>query len=146
MRFILQASHCTLLLTLVLGHLTAPAHAQNIYVDPGNFGPSNGTPDHPYPTVASAAAAAPAGSTLVLQGYQYADAFTITYPEAGFLPLIINKNLKLTTTNGAARIGQPLGTQRLSQLTGESDYEWQVSTPGQTETRFGVKGTDLGSS
>ena len=54
-------------LILLLGQLAATVHGQNIYVDPGNFGPSNGTPDHPYPTLSSAAAAAPAGSTLVLQ-------------------------------------------------------------------------------
>ena len=146
MRLILQASRCTLLLTLVLGRVAAPAHAQNIYVDPGNFGPSNGTPDYPYPTLSSAAAAAPAGSTLVLRGYQYTDTFTITYPKTGFLPLIINKNLKLTTQDGAAQIGQPLGTQRLWQLTGETDLERGTNTPGQTVTRFGVLGTDLGSS
>ena len=146
MRLILQASHCTLLLTLVLGRVAAPVHAQNIYVDPGNFGPSNGTPDHPYPTLSSAAAAAPAGSRLVLRGYQYTNTFTITYPETGFLPLIINKNLKLTTQDGAAQIGQPLGTQRLWQLTGETDLERGTNTPGQTVTRFGLLGTDLGSS
>src|SRR5439155_19564030 len=132
MRFVVRASYRTLPLILLLGQLAAPAHAQNIYVDPGNFGPSDGTPDHPYPTLSSAVAASPAGSTLVLRGYQYADAFTITYPETGFLPVIINENLKLTTTNGTAKIGQPLGTQRLWQLTADTDLERHTNTPVQT--------------
>src|SRR4051812_5264251 len=103
MPIILRISCCALLLTLVLGHLAAPAHGQNIYVHPRNVsGVVDGTLEHPYTTLASALAAAPAGSTLVLQGYQYEDPFTITYPEAevGSLPLIINKNLKVTTHDG----------------------------------------------
>jgi hypothetical protein len=137
-----------LALAMLIGLNTVYAQAQKIYVDPGRKmdGPVDGSSAHPYPTLASAVAAAPDGSTLVLQGCNYGDPATVGYPETGLLSPIAKKNLKLTAQNGAAQIGRSLGTQRLWQLTGETDLERGGSTPSQTASRFGVLGTDLGSS
>jgi len=151
MQFILRSLMSVLALAMLIGLNTVSAQAQKIYVDSGRQmdekadGP-DGSSEHPYPTLASAVAAAPKGSTLVLLGCRNTDRATVDYPERGLLPLITKKNLKLTAQLGAAQIGRSLGTQRVWQLTGETDMEWGRSTPSQTASRFGVRGTDLGSS
>jgi len=140
-----------LALTMLIGLNTVSAQAQKIYVDPGRQmdgkadGP-DGSSEHPYPTLASAVAAAPNGSTLVLLGCKNTDLATVDYPERGLLPLIAKKNLKLTAQLGAAQIGRLLGTQKVCQLTGDWDSERGKPTASQTAFRFGVRGTDLGSS
>jgi hypothetical protein len=137
-----------LALTMLIGLNNISAQAQKIYVDSGRQmdGPVDGSSDHPYPTLAGAVAAAPNGSTLVLLGCKNTDRATVDYPETGLLPLIAKKNLKLTAQLGAAQIGRPLGTQKLCQLTGDWDSERKAPTASQTASRFGVRGTDLGSS
>ena len=126
------------------------AQGQNVYVNPCREfeGPADGTQEHPYPTLTGAVAAAPVGSTVVLQGSQWRQfgqsfpPFTVAYPETG----LFTKKLKIETQEGSAVVGQPHGTRRLWQLTGETDLEVNIPTASRTASRYGLAGTDLGSS
>jgi hypothetical protein len=81
------------------------------------------------------ASAAP-GSTLLVQAG--------TYPE----PFTIQKNVTINSPGGTVLVGQPLGTQKICQLTGEQDLfsRGQQFTVNQTETNYGLRGVDLGAS
>jgi hypothetical protein len=137
-----------------IGLITACKQAQGqtvYYVNPCKEfieGRADGTEAHPYPTLTGAAVAAPAESTVLIQGAQkfglsfYAG--TVPYPETG----LFAKQLKIQAKegDGAAVVGQVQGTRRLWQLTGETDLERGVPTASRTESRYGLRGTDLGSS
>src|SRR5262245_30890898 len=147
MRFFSRPILSILALTMLIGLTTVSAQAQKIYVDPCKEaeGPADGTEARPYSTLSRAVTVALEGSTIVLQGpCAYPETRTDTYPETSLLTIIRKRNLRIEARGGPARIGQPLGTRRLWQITGENDLERRVFTPGRTASSSGVVGTDLG--
>lgn len=132
MRFVLKPLFIILTLVPLVAMAPLSPQAQEVYVDRCAFGGGDGSRDNPYNTLPRAVAEALPGSTLVVQ--------TGTYPER----FNIQKNLTITAVGGPVRIGQPLSTQRICQITGEFDKEWNVFTINRTETNVMLKGTDLG--
>src|SRR5262245_35701203 len=104
--------------------------------------PGAGSQNNPFSQISTAASQASPGSTLNIKGDPFS-IFASTYAE----PVTIQKRLTLTASNGPVwLLGQPASTRKVCQLTGQNDKERNAVTINLTETKFHLKGTDLGAS
>jgi hypothetical protein len=134
MRPFIRTTFCFLSAVLWLLTLSTISQAQTVYVNCCSKGPGNGTQADPYRDLGTAINMAQLGSTLVLERGTYIEGRPIT------------KKLIIKSAAGAtARILRHASTQKLWQLTGERDVEGRNElTASLTESRFRLKGTDLG--
>jgi hypothetical protein len=143
MRYLLKPLSSVLVLLWLVGVKPVVQQGPVIYVDcrapdlDKYPGPPNGTKERPYDMLTEAVKAAPVGGRIVVRRNSFPP--TGTYPES----LIIDKNLTIETECDGQdpcpppRIGQPMSTQMICALTGESSIN-------KTASRFGLFGTDLG--